>query len=68
MPMTPLNGEAENVAEINALVDDLRRRSARFVPYVQRGRGGVRAPVFSVLRDPGKVTRKTDVLYTDNPT
>lgn len=65
--MTPLNGDAENVAEINALVDELRRCSAKFVPYVHQNHGGVRAPVLSVLRDPGKATQKTDVLCTDNP-
>ena len=48
-------------------VGDPAGRSARFVPYVQRGRGGVRAPVLSVLRDPGKATRKTDVPRKLNP-
>lgn len=60
MPMTPLNGDAGSVAEINALVDKLRRRSAKFVPYVHQDHGGVRAPVLSLLRDPGKATQKTD--------
>jgi hypothetical protein len=41
MPMTPLNGDAENVAEINDLADELRRRSAKFVPYVRQDHGGV---------------------------
>jgi len=67
MPITPFDCDAENVAEINALVDRLRRRSAKFVPYVHPDHGGVRAPIVSVLRDPGKATRKTDVLCTDNP-
>lgn len=65
--MMPLDRSAMNVAEINALVDRLRTRSGRFVPYVHQMHGGVRAPVLSVLRDPGRATHKTDVLSTDNP-